>query len=109
MKNITCVQCGKPITRKRDLRILGKTLSPIHHQCLIQPRDLTDKAARLAGTFPLGFKPWVWLGVGNGFAYWLLMQEPQSATAIIVFVAVSNLVFILPRLLIYLTIERHLK
>lgn len=109
MKQIKCVQCRKNIIRKRDLRVLGKSLQPIHGRCLNQPRNTMDKAARITGTFPLGLRFWLWLLIGNVCFYGLAMNEPQSVMAIGAFAIICNLIFIVPRLHIYLTIERHLK
>lgn len=108
MKQIKCVQCHKGIVRKRDLRILATSLQPVHGQCLDQPRNAMDKAARISGTFPMGLTFWLWLLIGNVCFYGVAMNEPQSVMAIGAFAIICNLIFIIPRLIIYQAIERHL-
>lgn len=109
MKSIICSDCGEPIRYKNDLKICGQLIQPYHASCINKPKSKTGKMNKFLGCFPLGFKFWFWLVIGNLILATLINKSPESTIDLAIFSILFNAIYIFTRIGIYYTYEKHLQ
>lgn len=107
-KEILCVQCKEAIQSREELAVPGKTLQPYHRACFLNPGNLAGRLNRFNGAFPVGMRFWLWLVLGNAVAGGICWVETDSPGLLYGFIVLCNLIFILARIGIYVSYERHL-
>ena len=105
---IVCLECGAPITCRSDLVVAGKLFQTFHKACYANPNKFMSKYHKFIGPIPLGWGFLVWMVLLNSFFAVLYISEGNN-WIVILFIAISNTVFLSGRIGIYFAIEKKLE
>ena len=109
MKKIICAECKGQIEIRKELVVAGKLLQPYHNQCFEKPNSNLGKLHRFTGHFPVGFRFWFLIVIGNVFLGEVLKRTPESFWALVFYFLIFNIVFAGARICKYYSYERYLK